>query len=217
MSDREDDEPEEHRENETDDRLRRAVAGDEESLAWVVEHFAARLLMFARRRLGGALARHIDAEDVAGMTWYRAIVKLHVFRIDEPRPAARFFKFLQKICLNNIAEEANRLRRREVEKGESSLSSDDSVSPIERLARTMTGVATRLVRGEEFDRLVAALERLGETDRTILYLRYVDGLTNVEAAELLGIEPNAAAARLKRARKKLRDDLGPSFFDDDPE
>lgn len=44
---------------------------------------------------------------------------------------------------------------------------------------------------------------MSDTDREILLLRYIEELTNQEAAEVLGIEPAAARKRLGRAMRRL--------------
>jgi RNA polymerase sigma-70 factor (ECF subfamily) len=57
----------------------------------------------------------------------------------------------------------------------------------------------------------AALARLGELDREILFLTVWEGLEPREAAEVLQVSPAAARTRLSRARVRLRELLG-----DDP-
>lgn len=62
----------------------------------------------------------------------------------------------------------------------------------------------------------AAIERLPETYRTILVLRDVEGLSTDEAAEVLGVTPNAVKVRLHRAHQALRTLLDPYFRSDRP-
>lgn len=49
-----------------------------------------------------------------------------------------------------------------------------------------------------------ALAGLAEMDRELLLLTIWDGLSSVEAAQVLGISPGAARVRLHRARRRLR-------------
>ncbi|MFC4241824.1 RNA polymerase sigma factor [Gryllotalpicola reticulitermitis] len=60
-------------------------------------------------------------------------------------------------------------------------------------------------------RLTTALRKLSKTDAALLVLTVLDGLTTVEAATVVNINPGAARMRLHRAREKLRADLA-----DDP-
>jgi RNA polymerase sigma-70 factor (ECF subfamily) len=55
----------------------------------------------------------------------------------------------------------------------------------------------------------AAIDELPENYRTVLLLRDIEDLDTAEAAEALGITPNAAKIRLHRARQALRELLDP--------
>lgn len=70
-----------------------------------------------------------------------------------------------------------------------------------------TGHLTRLVRAEEAQRLVAALERLPEEFREALYLRYGEALSRDEIARLLDVSVSVVKYRLFEGLKKLRTDL----------
>lgn len=55
------------------------------------------------------------------------------------------------------------------------------------------------------------LKTLEETDRTILALKYFEELEFKEIAEILNMNTNTVKARLYRALKKLKFDLGPEM------
>lgn len=58
---------------------------------------------------------------------------------------------------------------------------------------------------EEKERLLhAAVARLPEVDRAIIHLRLLEGVSETEAAAVLGMKPATLRSRLDRARKKLR-------------
>ncbi|MBR4621998.1 MAG: sigma-70 family RNA polymerase sigma factor [Ruminococcus sp.] len=56
----------------------------------------------------------------------------------------------------------------------------------------------------DFDRLKDCLEKLSDTDREILYLRFDLELGYEEISSALGLAPTAARQRLRYAKKKLR-------------
>jgi len=82
-----------------------------------------------------------------------------------------------------------------------------------RSARRQAAVARRLVEEapapsphetpESSRRVLAALSRLGETDRELLLLVAWEGLKPAEAARVLGIAPARCRLRLHRARRRL--------------
>lgn len=57
---------------------------------------------------------------------------------------------------------------------------------------------------EQFDRLVALMEKLKPSERQVLFLLYVDGASIEEAAKTMGWNRAATKMRAYRARKKLR-------------
>ena len=62
-------------------------------------------------------------------------------------------------------------------------------------------------RTESIERVEAALARLSEDAREVIVLRDIEGFTNPEAAEILGLEVNAVKSRLHRARLALMAEL----------
>lgn len=66
------------------------------------------------------------------------------------------------------------------------------------------GPETLLTAALTRERLAAAVHRLPETQRQVVMLS-LEGLSNVEIAEVLGVTDNSVAVRLTRARKGLRD------------
>ena len=59
----------------------------------------------------------------------------------------------------------------------------------------------------EGKRVLAGLEQLPDLYREALMLRYVEGLTPVEIAKVIGESENVVSVRVHRALKKLRDIL----------
>ena len=90
-----------------------------------------------------------------------------------------------------------------------------SVSLAAQLLGRFTSVTRAVQRAEMQLILQAAVNAMDPLDREILALRHFEELSNVETAELLGINPSAASSRHVRALKKLRETLRntPGFFD----
>jgi RNA polymerase sigma-70 factor, ECF subfamily len=78
------------------------------------------------------------------------------------------------------------------------------------------------VAAEQRQRLGAALDRLRPDDREVIRLRVTEARSNREAAELLGLSPEAVAKRLERALRRLREEVagppcGPTGAGPNPE
>ena len=71
-------------------------------------------------------------------------------------------------------------------------------------ARVEACVQSELERGEMSACVREKVDQLPETDRTIILLCDIAGLSQEEIAHVLGIEVGAVKVRLHRARKKLR-------------
>jgi RNA polymerase sigma-70 factor (ECF subfamily) len=59
-------------------------------------------------------------------------------------------------------------------------------------------------RRERYSRVAAAIASLDEVSRPVVVLRYYEGLSSKEIADLLEMSPAAVDMRLSRARKQLR-------------
>lgn len=90
---------------------------------------------------------------------------------------------------------------------------------LDRLRRERSEAARALRRGEWLDRVHVArdgaqenaeaaiereIERLGQSDRSLLALRFVRGLTIQQLANHLGLAPKAIDSRLRRLIERLR-------------
>jgi len=136
-----------------------------------------------------------DAEEAAQDAFVKAYRALGRFRTDAPlRP------WLMSIAVN---ESRNRLRsagRREAlsVRAAAERPPDDSDQSPE----------AALLAAEERRRLLDAVERLREDDRLALACRYFLGLSDREAAQVLGWRQGTFKSRLSRALGRLRTELG---------
>ena len=78
------------------------------------------------------------------------------------------------------------------------LDSDLFQSPI-------TGPEDELLDSEALERLVSLVRRLTPATRQVLEYRYVEGYSNIEIADMLGISQSAVSTRINKARKRLKE------------
>ena len=65
----------------------------------------------------------------------------------------------------------------------------------------------RLAQHQEFKRLRLAIKKLSDQQQIAINLFYDRELSNQEAASIMGVSVNAMESLLKRARKRLREEL----------
>jgi RNA polymerase sigma-70 factor (ECF subfamily) len=127
--------------------------------------------------------RPADVEDVVQETWLRAARRMAEFRFQ-----SSLRTWLTSILLNCMRE---RLRARLL---------PAATEPVEFAAHARSD-DDRI----DLDRAIAALP---DGMREVFVLFDVEGLTHVEIADLLGVQPGTSKSQLFTARRKLRDALG---------
>jgi RNA polymerase sigma factor (sigma-70 family) len=170
--------------------LAAARNGDEEAYAQVVrrhETIAFRTAWLITRSAA-------DAEEAAQDGFLKAYGALGRFR-----PQAPFRPWLLKIVANearNRRASAARHRRLAARAVEERREADAVPSP-----------EAALLDSERRDQLLAALDRLGEADRTVIACRYLLELSEAETAAVIGKRPGTVKSRTSRALERLRAEL----------
>src|SRR5262249_48261176 len=103
---------------------------------------------------------------------------------------------------------------REVSLHRGALPTASSASLAQQLLAGLTSPAQAALRAGVQLRLQEALNSMDPVDREVLVLRHFEELSNVEAAEVLGIATAAASKRYIRALRRLKAILNavPGFF-----
>jgi RNA polymerase sigma-70 factor (ECF subfamily) len=134
-----------------------------------------------------------DAEDMAQETFVRAFRALPRYEI---RLGTSFEAWLYRISVNACR---SRMRRRWYQ-----------ALPWPEPAPEMVAEADQqpdrqAMQGEQRDRILAAIDTLGEKHRLVVILRYYAGLSNEEIAQTLDIPSGTVRSRLHAARRRLRE------------
>jgi RNA polymerase sigma-70 factor (ECF subfamily) len=188
---------------ETDEALvRRAQAGDNRAFDELVERYRDKVY-----RLSFKILRHEeDAAEALQDAFLSAYRGLKNFKAE-----STFSTWLYRIATNASLMKYRKRREGHVsleqsqssEEGAEALQLPDwSTQPVQELLDT----ETRQVMDE-------GIERLSEELRTVFVLRDVEGLSNAEVSEVLGLSVAAVKSRLHRARIELRERLNRYFAD----
>jgi RNA polymerase sigma-70 factor (ECF subfamily) len=133
-----------------------------------------------------------DAEDMTQETFIRAFRALPRFEI---RKDTSFEAWLYRIAVNACR---SRMRR----KWYQVLPWPD---PAPQMMSEPEDQPERLMmRGEQRDEMLSAVDSLGEKHRMVVILRYYAGLSNEEIARTLNIPSGTVRSRLHIARQRLR-------------
>jgi RNA polymerase sigma-70 factor (ECF subfamily) len=151
-----------------------------------------------------------DAEDVMQEAFLKSFQNLDQFQGN-----SRFYTWLVRIAVNEALMKLRSRRPNQVSLDEPLNGNDDSYfreiedwgpSPEQRFAQTELNEILTTVIGE-----------LGPIFRVVFLLRDVEGISNEETAQIVGISVAAVKSRLLRARLKLRQNLNQYFHRSEPQ
>ncbi|MFF4344095.1 RNA polymerase sigma factor [Kitasatospora sp. NPDC001540] len=162
-----------------------AKSGNRDAWADIYRCYHGAVLAFLLRRTG---SRPL-AEDLAQDTFVRAMAGIRGFHWTGTDLGAWVFTIARHVLLDH---EKRRSTRRE--------------SAVAAVADHDSGVRVEeaVIAAAEAERVGAALSVLNERQRSVLRLRYWDGLSSVEIADRIGLRVGAVKTLTYRARLNLR-------------
>lgn len=201
--------------------LTRLRQGDRDALAELFALHRERLRRMIRFRLHPRLVRRIDVDDVLQDCWLDAVARLSSYR-EQLDPSG--FLWLRLVLGQTLVDLHRKhlgakMRDAQMEVPISRLAGPrvDSDSLSMHLSGGLTSPSGAAERAESQRILRETLDQLDAIDREVLVLRHLEGLSNVEVAGVLGIQPSAASNRYVRALTRLkgliaaRTDLDPTL------
>ncbi len=163
--------------------LARARTGDLEALEQVYRAYESPVYNLARR-----ICRTVeDAEDVLQETFFEVCRSVHQFRGD-----GSLWGWIRSIATSKALMRLRRNKYRDT---------DELDEEFHRPLNRQDGGGLRMD-------LEAALERLSETGRAVVWLHDVEGYTHEEIAGMLGKTVSFSKSQLARAHQRLRRWLG---------
>ncbi|MBX2819587.1 MAG: RNA polymerase sigma factor [Rhodothermaceae bacterium] len=179
----------------TDEELIQQVrSGHLDAYRYLVERYQGRVATTVKAMLGETN----EAEDVGQETFIRFYKSIHSFRGD-----SSVSTYLHRIAVNLSLNELKRRKR--------------FLSRFERQDDHHTVASASRDKLEELENkqlIQQALLNLKPDFRAVVVLRYIEGYSTKETAELLNIPLGTVLSRLSRAQNKLRDFLLPIVNDE---
>src|SRR5262249_37295001 len=198
-------------EPDTEQLIEQAHRGDEAARAQLLGRHRDRLRRMVACHLDPRLSARIDPSDVVQEALAEADRELSDYLRRQPLP---FYPWVRRIAWERLVKLHRRhlyARRRSVrneQPGVMALPESSVVELARKLVASGTSPSGQLIRQELQERVRAALALLGERDREVLLMRYLEGLSTRETAASLGISEGAVKMRHVRALEALHRLLG---------
>jgi len=196
---------------------RRAIAGDEDALAELLEEFGPQV----RQRLGGRIGAQwqsvFEEDDVLQITYLEAFLRIGRF---ECIGEGAFLAWLTRIAENNLRDairELGRVKRPQPANRVESPSGDESYAALCDVLRvTSVTPSHHAARGEARRILDGAIEKLPADYARVVRLYDLEGRSAAEVAGAMGRSTGAVYMLRARAHDCIRELLGPesAFFSD---
>ncbi|MGC9393547.1 MAG: RNA polymerase sigma factor [Anaerolineae bacterium] len=182
-------------EGEERDLITRAKS-DPEAFGELYQHYVGRIYSYHYRHTGNAM----EAEDLTSRTFYRALRSLHRYREKGASFQAWLFRIAHNLVVNWYRDTS---RHPSV--------AIDSVSPL----HSPSPAPLDYVEAQETrELLLQLLADLPEDRKTLLILKYVEQMTNMEIAAVMGRSEGAIKALYHRTLVSLRDMIPEGWSDE---
>jgi RNA polymerase sigma-70 factor (ECF subfamily) len=191
----------------TDDLVRLAVAGDASAMGLLLERHRDRLAKMVEVRMDPRLHGRFDPSDVVQESLAAASQRISRYADERPLP---FYPWLRQIAWEKLVHLHDRhlraakrsVAREQIARPE--ISDESVVQLAERFVGSATSPSGFLARKELRERVRLALNTLGDDDREVLLLRYLEQLPSCEIAMIMGTTEAAVNMRHMRALERMR-------------
>lgn len=188
-----------------------ASGGTSEPIGDRLEKHRDRLRRMVRLRLDRRLQGRVDASDVIQDAFAEAAMRYDEYAADPPMPFFLWLRFLtrQRLLILHRKHLGAQVRdaAREVSLYQGAWPEATSAALAAQLVGRNTSPSNAAVRAEMKIQVQDALNGMDAVDREVLSLRHFERLSNIEAAQELGIQEAAASQRYVRALARLREIL----------
>lgn len=191
----------------TQQLLDAARAGDGSAVNQLLDRHREAVRRMIDLRMDRVIKRRVDASDLVQEVMLEANRRLVEYL---ENPAIPFHLWLRQMAKDRLIDAHRRHRgaaRRSMDREQPLVAAAGDASSLDLVAQLrdqeLTPVAAATWR-ELQARFQQACEQLEELDQEIVLLRHFEQISNGEAAQVLGLSPQAASMRYLRAMRRLR-------------
>lgn len=211
--------------DQTETLLDAARQGDVDAVNRLLEKHRAPIRRLVELRLDRKVQRRVDVSDVVQDVMIEASGRLEKYLSD---PSMAFHLWLRQIAWDRIIDTYRRHRvsaKRNMDREQpmaSPAGPDQSTMELAvQLCDPGLTPAAAATQREIAAKVEEAIEQMDDQDREIILMRHYEHLSNLEIAQILGLNAPAASMRYLRAVRRLRDmlqstDGKASAFADEP-
>ena len=179
---------------ETKTLVKRAKRRDAEAFGGLYDSFVDQIFRYIYYKLGD----FNEAQDLTGHTFLRAFENIDAFEIRE----VAFSSWLYRIAHNLVVD----YYRKEAKSESVSIEGEEEavtvrVNPVETVMADL-----------DSDRLYEAMRDLTHNQREVIILKFIDNLSNLEVAEIMGVSVGAVKSTQKRGLLTLNKILSESRY-----
>ena len=180
----------------------RATSGDTTAVETLLQRHLPSLRVYVRRNIGGMVGAKESSSDVVQSVCREVLQHMDRF---EYRGEAAFRQWLFRAALRKLIDRQRYYQagKRDHGRERAALAGSSSADGMARLAMTLGTPSQDAMMREEIGALEEAFLGLGDNDRQIIHLIYVDGLTHADVAERLECNEAASRKQLSRALARL--------------
>lgn len=190
---------------------KRAVGGDEEALALLLEQEGPVVRERLEHRIGAAWRSVLDADDVMQVSYMEAFLRIGKFT---PQGPGAFRAWLQQIAENNLRDAIKgleRAKRPDPRKRVHGPPGEESfVALVEVLGVTTTTPSRQAAKGEVVGAMDHALRQLPPDYERVIRMYDLEGRSAVEVSAAMGRSSGAMFMLRARAHERLKEILGGS-------
>ncbi len=194
--------------DQTDALLIAAKGGDDRAINRLLEKHRGPVRRLVQLRLDRKVQQRVDVSDVVQEVMVEASGRLIKYLDD---PVMAFHLWLRQIAWDHIIDTYRRHRvsaKRNMDREQSmSVPAGQDHSTAELVVQICDPALTPAAAASQREiarRVESAIERLNDQDKEIILMRHYEHLSNLEIAEVLGLNPPAASMRYLRAVRRLR-------------
>ena len=200
-----------HSDADHQDLVSKAKAGDENALARLFDRFKSRLRRVVEVRMDHRLQGRVDPSDVLQEAFLDLARKLPAF--NKRAEGISMFVWMRLVASEKLIQiHRNHIDMQKRSAGrevsiDAAIPDHSSICLAGHLLGRFSSAGNKLIRHEMKQVLMATLDAMDDIDREIILMRGFEELSNVEAAESLGLSQNGASNRYVRAMTRLKKEL----------